>query len=184
MKKDENLTPKKKFNSWPYVILVLAITLSFSFGLLSEITLSNTAIFVAVIVILIFIAISILFDVIGLAVASCSIEPFTAMASRKVKGAKQALILVKNADKISSLCADVVGDVCGILAGAGGASIVAKIAMNATGFAPILISSLVSAIIAGLTIFGKAIFKRYAINHCTEITLCLAKFINIFTRKG
>lgn len=184
MKKDEKSTPKKKFNSWPYVILVLAITLSFSFGLLSEITLSNTAIFVAIIVILIFIAISILFDVIGLAVASCSIDPFTAMASRKIKGAKQALILVKNADKISSLCADVVGDVCGILAGAGGASIVTKIAMNATGFTPILISSLVSAIIAGLTIFGKAIFKRYAINHCTQITLRLAKFINIFTHKG
>ena len=184
MKKDDNYKAKKKFYSWPYIILVLSFLLSFSFGLLSELTLSETTIVVATIVILVFIAISIIFDMLGLAVASCSIEPFTAMAARKVKGAKQALSLVKNADKVSSVCADVVGDVCGILAGAGGASIVAKIAMSANSFTPILISSLVSGVIAGLTIFGKASCKRYAIKHCTEITLRLAKFLNIFTRKG
>ena len=120
---------------------------------------------------------------IGLAVASSSLEPFTAMAARKVKGSKQAIHLHKNADKVSSLCSDVVGDVCGILAGAAGASIVTKIAITSTGFMPILISSIVSSIIAGLTIFGKASLKRYAIDHANDITLKLAKVLNVFTRR-
>lgn len=182
MKKNDK-KKSKNFWLWPVKILLLAIFLSLGFSLLSELSLSNTSIIVAVIVILVFLIISIFFDMLGLAVASCSLEPFTAMAARKVKGAKQAIDLVKNADKVSSICNDVIGDVCGILSGAAGASIVAKIALTGGGFMTIFIPSLISAIIAGLTIFGKAALKRVAINHCDGITLKLAKFINFFTRK-
>lgn len=189
MKKEENqkdIKPKpKRAWMWPLEILVMAIVLSLSFSILSEMALTNATIILAVMVILLFIAVSILFDMIGLAVASCSIEPFTAMAARKVKGSKQALSLIKNADKVSSICNDVIGDVCGILSGAAGASIVAKIAISSGGdFMAILIPSLISAIIAGLTIFGKASFKKFAIKHCNSITLKLAKVLNFFTRKG
>ena len=132
-----------------------------------------------------FIALAILTDMIGLAVASSNIEDFNAMAARKVKGSKQAIALVKNADKVSSVLNDVIGDVCGILSGAAGASIVAKIAIDNSGnFMAILIPSLIAAIIAGLTIFGKALFKKVAIKHANPITLAFAKFINFFTRKG
>ena len=110
---------------------------------------------------------------------------FTAMAARKVKGSKQGLALIKNADKVSSILNDVIGDVCGILSGAAGASIVMKIAIdNAGSFMSILIPSLIAAIIAGLTISGKAVFKRIAIKHSNTITLSFAKLINFFTRKG
>ncbi len=120
----------------------------------------------------------------GLAVASANIEDFAAMASRKVKGSKQALILTKNADKVGSIC-DVIGDVCGILSGAAGASIVTKIVLTAGGeFLPILIASLISALIAGFTIFGKSVFKGFAIKHANSVTLKFAKFINFFSRKG
>ena len=121
----------------------------------------------------------------GLAVASANIEHFTAMAARKVKGSKQAISLIKNADRVSSVLNDVIGDVCGILSGAAGASIVAKIAMdNAGDFMAILIPSLIAAIIAGLTIFGKAILKKIAIKYANSITLHFAKFLNFFTHKG
>ena len=103
----------------------------------------------------------------------------------KVKGSKQAISLVKNADKVSSVLNDVIGDVCGILSGAAGASIVVKIAIDNSGsFMSILIPSLIAAIIAGLTIAGKAIFKSIAIKHSNTITLQFAKFINFFTRRG
>lgn len=189
MKKEENqkeIKPKpKRAWLWPLEILIMAIVLSLSFSILSEIVLSKATIIIAIIVIFVFIAVSILFDMIGLAVASCSLEPFTAMAARKVKGSKQAISLIKNADKVSSVCNDVIGDVCGILSGAAGASILTKIALSANGdFMMILIPSLISAIIAGLTIFGKAVFKKFAIKHCNSITLNLAKFLNFFTRKG
>lgn len=184
MKKEDN--PKKiktKPNLWPVIVLVFAIVLSFTFSLLSELTLSKATIAVSIIVIIIFVVISIIFDMVGLAVASCSLEPFTAMASRKIKGSKQAIHLIKNADRVSSICNDVVGDVCGILSGAAGASILAKIAITQE-IQSVLIASLVSAIIAGLTIFGKALFKRVAIKNCNEITLALSKILNFFTRKG
>ncbi len=174
---------KSKAWVWPVKILLLAIFLSLIFSLLSEFVLSNAHIAVAIIVILLFIAISVFFDMLGLAVASSNLDHFTAMASRKVKGSKQAIALNKNADKVSSICADVIGDVCGILAGAGGASIVTKIALTSSGFMPVLIASIVSAIIAGLTIFGKASCKAFAISHADSITLKFAKIINVFTHK-
>ncbi len=183
MKKDKKQKKSKKLWLWPVEILLLAIVLSLSFSILSEMVLTKANLIIAIIIILVFISISIFFDMLGLAVATASLESFTSMASRKVKGSKQALSLIKNADRVSSICADVIGDVCGILAGAAGASILAKIAITSGSFLEILVPSLISSIIAGLTIFGKAACKRFAMSHCDGITLRLAKFLNIFTRK-
>lgn len=182
--KSKNRPKKQSAWVWPVKVLIMALVLSFSFSVISELTLSNANIVLAVIVILVFISIAVLTDMIGLAVATSNLETFTAMASRKVKGSKQAIALVKNADRVSSICSDVLGDVCGILSGSAGASILAKIVIESAGdFTVVLISSVVSAVIAGLTIFGKAALKRYAIVHADGITLTLAKFLNIFTRK-
>ncbi len=180
-KKKKNSKPKPWL--WPIKILILAIVLSFSFSLISELLLSKAHLIVAVLVIVVFIALSIFFDMLGLATASANLETFNAMASRKVKGSKQAIALVKNADKVSSVCADVIGDVCGILSGAAGASILAKIAIVGD-VKQVIIASIISAVIAGLTIFGKASFKKFAINHANNITLKFAQVINFFTRKG
>ena len=183
----QRLKRNKKKNQWiwPIIVLVLSVTLSFCFSVLSELALSKSTIIVAILVIGVFVFLAILTDMIGLAIASSNIEHFTAMASRKVKGSKQAIALVKSADKVSSVLNDVIGDVCGILSGAAGASIIAIIGVNNAGdFMSILVPSLVAAIIAGLTIAGKALFKKVAIKHSNAITLSFAKFINFFTRKG
>ena len=170
---------------WPLIVLIMAVSLSLLFSLLSELVLDGSALWVAIIVIFVFIFISILTDMVGLAVASANLEHFTAMAARKVKGSKQAISLVKSADKVSSVLNDVIGDVCGILSGAAGASIVAKIAIdNGGSFMAILVPSLIAAIIAGLTIAGKALFKAVAIKYANSITLSFAKVLNFFTRKG
>ena len=185
MKVKQNRQKNKKTWIWPLIVLILAISISLSFSLLSELVLKGSAIIIATIVILIFVAVAIITDMLGLAVASSNIEHFNAMAARKVKGSKQAIALVRNADKVSSILNDVIGDVCGILSGAAGASIVTKIAIdNGGSFLSILIPSLIAAIIAGLTIFGKALFKKVAIRHANSITLTFAKFLNFFTRKG
>ena len=185
MKIRQNRQKTKKAWIWPLVILILAISLSLGFSLLSELVFDGSAIAVAIIVIFVFISLAVITDMLGLAVASSNVEHFNAMAARKVKGSKQALCFVKNADKVSSILNDVIGDVCGILSGAAGASIVTKIAIdNAGNFISIVIPSLIAAIIAGITIFGKAILKKIAIKHANSITLTFAKFINLFTRKG
>lgn len=182
MKKEKK--QKNKNWIWPTVVFIMAIIISLLFSILSEWALSNASIIVAVIVIVVFILLSIIFDMLGLAVASCNIEDFNAMAARKVKGSKQALALVKSADKVSSVCNDVIGDVCGILSGAAGASLLANIALTSGSFQAIFVSSLVAAIIAGFTIGGKAVVKRLAITHATNITLNFARVINFFTHKG
>lgn len=179
-----NLNKKKKLWLWPLIVFVLAVFLSFIFAMLSELVLTKTTIIISILVIVVLMALSIMFDVFGLAVASCDIEPFTAMASKKIKGSKQALILIKHADRVSSICNDVLGDVCGILSGAAGASITLKLAVFSSGFLNILIASIVSAVIAGITIGGKSLFKKFAIDHSTSITLFIARFLNIFTHRG
>ena len=185
MKQKQNKLKKSKQWIWPIIVLILAVSLSLLFSMLSELVLDGSAVWVAIIVIFVFIFLAILTDMVGLAVASANVEHFNAMAARKVKGSKQAISLVKNAGKVSSVLNDVIGDVCGILSGAAGASIVAKIAIdNSMSFMSILIPSLIAAIIAGLTIAGKSVFKSVAIKHANSITLVFAKLINFFTRKG
>ena len=181
-KKVKTQTKEQPWYIWPIKIFFLALALSLSFSILSELAMSSAGIVISIIVVLVFISISVITDMIGVAVASCTEEPFKAMASRKVRGAKEALFLVKNADRVASLCADVLGDVCGILAGAGGSSILYHIVTDASTDAfEIVMASVVSAVIAGLTIFGKAIFKRYSMENCNKVILTLGKCLSIFT---
>lgn len=184
--KNKNNKKVKKQNvrsTWPYKVFVIALTLSLCFSILSEMVLGKAGIAIAILVIVVFVALAIITDMIGVAAASCTKEPFMAMCSKKVRGAKEGLMLVRNADKVSSVCADVVGDVCGILSGAAGASIVAKISIDTQdAMFAVLIASLVSAIIAGVTIFGKALCKRRAMDNCTAIILRVGKLFSLFTK--
>ncbi len=187
LKNITNKATKKKTQKWwiwPIKILVITLFLSLSFSVLSELLLTNVGIIVSIFIILFLLIIGIITDMIGVATTACQIEPFAAMRSRKVKGAKFAMILVKNAEKVSSICNDVVGDICGILSGAAGASITLKfISENMGDSVKILIAGAVSALIAGLTIFGKAICKKYAIDNCTKIVLGVGKCFSIFNKK-
>jgi hypothetical protein len=118
---------------------------------------------------------------IGVAVTSSDEQPFHSMSSRRIKGAKTAVKLKKNADKTSSFCNDVIGDICGIISGAVGASIASSISLKFN--IPIFISSLfITALIASLTIGGKAIFKSIAINKSNEILYEFAKVIDFFIK--
>ena len=176
---------KQSTNFWPLKIFIMAIALSLGFSILSEYLMGATGIIVAILVIVLFVSIAIITDMIGVAVTACSKEPFMAMCSKKVRGAKEGLMLIRNADKVASLCADVLGDVCGILSGAAGASIVAKITIDFQNVnLTILVASLITALIAGVTIFGKALGKRTAMDNCNAIILKVGKFLSLFTKQG
>lgn len=180
--KNKKIKKQNIKNYWPLKVFILAVALSLCFSLTSEFLLGKAGIIVAVIIIVIFVAVSIIADMIGVAITACSREPFVAMASKRVRGAKEALQLIRNADKVASLCADVIGDVCGILSGAAGASIVARLAIEINNAnITILIASAVTAIIAGFTIFGKALGKRTAIDNCNKIILRVGKFLSFLT---
>ena len=100
-------------------------------------------------------------------------------------GAKEGLMLIRNADKVASLCNDVIGDVCGILSGAAGASIVARITVDfQNANLSILVASLITAFIAGVTIFGKALGKHTAMDNCNSIILRVGKILSLFTKQN
>lgn len=186
-KKHEKVKSLKKNNNvwrWPIRILIITVILSFSVTVFSEFVLSRTGIIVSVVLLIPLLLIAVITDMIGVAVAAADIYPFRSMASRKVRGAKESIYLIKNAEKVSSICNDVIGDVCGIISGAIGASIVLKIVTeNITDIEQIFIAAAVSSVIAGLTIFGKAVAKRFAINQSTKIVSACGKFLSIFTKK-
>ena len=185
-----NPNPKKKKNNdktkshsvvkWPLTVLAISFAICLGFGVLSEISLSKAGIIVAIIVIFVFVFIAIVADMLSVAITACDMKPFRAMASKKVRGAKDAISLKKNADKVASIFGDIVGDVCGILSGAAGATVTLALTSNITGFGKIAIASLVSAIIAAITISGKAFMKRYSMDHAEAIVMRFAKFISFF----
>ena len=168
---------------WPIKVFFLAFALSMFFSITSEFLLSDSGILVAILIIILLIAIAVITDMVGVAVTACPKEPFRAMASRKVRGAKESLLLLKHADKVSSLCADVIGDVCGILSGAAGTSILINVVTNATSALEILIASLISSTIAGLTIFGKAMGKKLSMQKCNSIVFMVGKLLSVFSKQ-
>lgn len=181
-KKDKKKDSKfVKYFRWPLIVLALSFTLSMAFGVLSEVALDGANIAVAVIVIVVFLVIAIITDMIGVAITACDEKNFRAMAARKVRGAKEAIILQKKADRVSSIVADILGDICSILSGAAGAAVSAALIMQSmSDFVGIVIASLVSAVIAALLISGKAFMKRYSMNHADNIILFIGKILSIF----
>lgn len=180
--KQKNNSSKKenKQMMWSIKILILSFALSILFGILSELLLSETGIVMAILIIVIFVVLSIVADMIGVATTAANAQPFRAMISKKVRGAGEALKLLARADRVSSICCDVIGDVCGILSGAAGASIVVKIAVETNSAINIVIASCISAIVASLTIFGKSICKKHAIDKANSIVLSVGKFVSFF----
>lgn len=164
--------------TWAFQILFFSISMSIMLGLLSQTLLSRLGIIVSAFCICIFIFLSVVFDMFGIAVASANEKLFAQWRKDGVFGASAGLHLCENQDKVCSFCADVVGDICSTLCGAAGACIVLTLSNNLTNQSLIiLISTLVSAVIAGLTIFFKALMKQYAIKNCNAIILKVGKLI-------
>ena len=87
---------------------------------LSETVLLGVPLYVAVFVLVFIIFIGILFDIIGVAVTIQDVTAYTAMASKRIRGAKHSIRLVQNSAMVANICNDVVGDICGIVSGSDG----------------------------------------------------------------
>ena len=68
-------------------------------------------------VLMLVVLIGVFFDIIGTAVSVCGKTHLNAKASRKIPGAKKALLLTRNASRVANICNDVIGDVCGTVSG-------------------------------------------------------------------
>lgn len=181
-KKKEKIKKETVDLKWISIVTITAFTISFGLSFISEMTIPNLSLWLGIVVTLFFVLLGILFDIIGVSVTTADEAVFHSMNSRKVKGANVAVKFKKNADKVSSFCCDVIGDICGIISGAA-ATTIAAILVTKFDFNALVTSLTVAAIIASLTIGGKAVGKSFAINKSDIILYEFAKFISNFYRK-
>ena len=169
---------RKKKNGnvrWIITIFFVTVLISSTISFLSSSIMEDAGLVEAFIVLLFIVFLGIIFDVIGVAVMSANEKPFHSMAAKKVPGAAEALRLLRNAEKVSSFCNDVVGDICGVVSGSASAIIAVK-AM--TQIDSDTVSQLImSALVAGVTIAGKACGKNIAMRKSTGIVHLVSKLI-------
>lgn len=168
---------------WLITVSLLAFGISAIMNLFATISLKSVPLAIAIIITLIFIVIGIVFDIIGVAVTSGDEVAFHSMSARKVKGGKIGVKLLKNTEKVSSVCCDVIGDVCGIVSGTAGVAII-TIINQISDINELLVATLVTSVISTLTIGGKAIGKGIAINKSKEIVTVISKILAIFQKKA
>ena len=168
---------RQKAIRWVATIFFVTIAISGTISLLSDIIMENSTMPVAFLILLLIILVGIIFDIIGMAVATADEKPFHSMAARKVPGAQEAIALLRNAERVSSICNDVVGDICGVVSGSASATIAAQILSNFDFSWPQIISLAMSALAAGLTVGGKAIGKSFAVSSCTTIVHTVGRLV-------
>lgn len=181
--KKKPVSSKKKTDySWIIIVTLSAFFISLVFSFLSEVTIPNANSIIATSIIILFIGIGIIFDMIGISVTVADIKTFNSMATKKIKGARLAIRLIHNASKTSSFCNDVIGDICGIISGSAGVAL-ASILSKSLEWNLFVTTLLITAIIAALTIGGKALGKSTAMNQSTYIIYRFCKVTSILCKK-
>lgn len=168
-------------------IAVITFVLAAIFSVVSTSVLNGVAWIVGSLIVLIIVLIGVVFDMLGTAAAAANEVPFHAMAAEKVSGSKQALIIVRNADKFASFCNDVIGDISGIVSGTASAVVVLQVA-NALNHSDgsnvhFIVNVIITGLVAALTVGGKAIGKYFAMHKSTNIIFFAAKIIAFVEEK-
>lgn len=173
MKKQEKNNQKK----WIMTITSSTFVISLTLSLISELIIPNSLLIINVILVLLFIALGIIFDIIGVAVTTADDKMFHSMAAQKINGAKKSISFINNKDKVSSFCNDVIGDICGVLSGSCGLSIAIKLS-DKLSINLLVCTVLMTSIISSLTIGGKALGKKYAVTNSNKIVHTVTKLIS------
>ncbi len=167
---------------WVVTVFLVTLVVSGMISLISDEVMASSGLLAAFAILLGIVFLGIIFDIVGMAVATASEKPFHSMAARKVPGAQEAIRLLRNAERVSSICNDVVGDICGVVSGSASATIAALILTHVDTVWPRAVSLGMSALVAGLTVGGKAIGKTIAVNSCTQIVHLVGRFLHTLNR--
>lgn len=186
IEKNKKSKTSKTDYRWTMLITMFTFIMSVALSFLLDHLLKDVNIFVGVIMLLSVILIGIIFDIIGVSVTSADQKLFHSMAANRIQEGKVAIDLIKNADKVSSFCNDVIGDMAGIISGALGASLLSKIYDKFNDINIALIGTLITASVAAATVGAKSLGKSVAINKYREIIFFISKIIlkfrNIFKK--
>lgn len=168
---------------WVAAAFLSSLSISIVLSLLSSELLNHLNVFFSLLILAFFIFVGVLFDVIGVAVTKADIAPFNSMAAQKVRGGKRAVKLIKNADRVSSFCNDIIGDICGVVSGATAAAISIKIAANINGSSNIWINLIICGVVSALTVGLKAMGKAAGLYFSNKIVGAVALTLSIFDKE-
>jgi hypothetical protein len=175
---------KIKAEKWVMHITLATFLITMIVSTTTDLLMENASILFATLVVLTIVLTGILFDTVGTAVAAGNPKPFHGMAAAKVPSAKYSLLLLKHASKVSNFFNDVIGDIAGVISGAGSAVIVLKVVASEMSFInQTYLSVLLSCLVASLTVGGKALGKDIAINYSKEVVHITGKFMWFFHTK-
>ena len=172
---------KQEKRQWVVTVVILSFALSVVMSVLTSLFVDSAGLLVALLALIVLISIGVITDVIGTAVTSADEQPFIAMASKRIRGAKQALRLIRKAERVSSLLNDVVGDIVGVVSGSAGSVIALHLA--AMGLPTAVASVLIAAFTSSFMIGGKAAGKSIAIEQSANIVLFVGKAMALFESK-
>ena len=172
---------KQSKQKWVLTVVVISFGLSVIMSFVTSIFVESAGLLVALLSLIVLVSQGILTDIIGVAVASADEKPFHAMAARKVPGAKDSIMLLRNAERVSSICNDVVGDIVGIISGSAGSVI--AVYLVSLGMKSAIASMLITAFTSAFMIGGKAYGKGIAIAYSDRIVLVAGKAMAMFDRK-
>ena len=170
-----NKESKKEHSNMKWVIqsFIMTFILSMIFAYVSTNGVSNLSLIPALLILILVVFLGILFDIIGVAVTVANEEEFHAKATKKVKGSKDSIKLIKNAPKVANICADVIGSISALI------SIKISTQMNL----PFDIQFVLSALVSAFTVSGKAFGKDIANKKSTEIVHKVGIVLNKFSKK-
>ena len=156
---------------------ILTFVLSAAVSSASEAVASLFHVGLSILTLILIIATGIVFDIIGTAATAASEAPINAMAAKRVRGSAEALHLVRNAPAVANFCNDVVGDICGTVSGAGGATIVLLTVGGGTGLLARGMPTVVVGLVSALTVAGKAAGKQLAIEKANDVILTAGRVL-------
>jgi CBS domain containing-hemolysin-like protein len=168
----------KENRKWIITTFILTFALAMVFGGVSNVVIEKMNLIMAIIVLILVIALGIVFDMIGMAVATCEEAPFHAKAAKKHSGAREVIKLLKEKDKATNVCNDLIGDICGIISGSACALISVKLSAILS-LDVVIVSLVLSAMVAMITVGGKAIGKGISMNNAENIMYIVGAVLHI-----
>ena len=163
---------------WLLKVFLITFGLSVFFNYFTSEVVEKLNMTISIIVLMFFLLFGVMLDLVATAVTAADEAPFHAKAADKKRGAKESVKLIKNADKVSNFCADVIGDVCGVLTGATAALIAVNIANQFSLKDFTIVTMLMTATVTALTVFGKGACKKIAIRNANKIINAVGIFVS------
>ncbi len=182
--RSNNVGNRKVSYKWVVTIIIWTFFISAFMQMIQTGLMHRVTLLVACLLLFSFILIGIVFDIIGVSVTAASEVPFHSLAARRIRGAKEAIRLIRNADKVGNFCNDVIGDIAGIVSGSATTAIVVMLNVLSEGNLEFVLSIVLAGLVAALTVGGKAIGKGIAILNCNSIIFAVGKMISFIKPAG